>query len=288
MSVSETIKNKLDEMTKSEYRVAMYCLGNLQAVVFDTLESLAGKTATSTTSVLRFCRRLGFFGFKNFQDAMRAELVHQPGLPEKFEKSRKNFSPQHAYLQTVEQNMQCVEKTFSNLSGVAMSDAINRLKKAKRIFTFGMKESFALAHYAYTRFLTIRENVSVLSAGYNGEVESLLSLTEEDVCLVFLFHRYTRQTVQILDVLKERKVPVILITSPPLEGVKEVATVLLPCYVDGGIKNTSVAAVCLVDCLFNAVAMESGEETLRYMKQSEALYRAVSILDDGVLKGDKK
>ncbi len=280
MSISETIKNKLDGMTKSEYRVAMYCLGNLQTVAFDTLESLSVKATTSTTSVLRFCRRLGFAGFKDFQDAMRAELVHQPGLPEKFEKSRKNFSPKQAFMQTVEQNMQCIEKTFLGLSGEVMSDAVSRLKKAKRIFTFGMKESYALAHYAYTRFLAIRENVSVLSAGYNGEVESLLSLTEEDVCLVFLFHRYTRQTVQILDILKERKIPVILITSPPWDGVKDAATVLLPCHVDGGIKNTSVAAVCLVDCLFNAVAMESGEEPLRYMKQSEALYRAVSILDD--------
>ncbi len=280
MSVAETIKNKLDGMTKSEYRVAMYCLGNLQTVAFDTLESLANKAATSTTSVLRFCRKLDFYGFKDFQDAMRAELVHQPGLPERFQKSKKYSSPKQAFLQTVEQNMQCIEKTFLGLSGAVMSDAVNRLKKAKRIFTFGMKESFAMAHYAYTRFLTIRENVSVLGAGYNGEVESLLSLTEEDVCLVFLFHRYTRQTVQVLSVLKERKIPVILITSPPFDSVKDAATVLLPCYVDGGIKNTSVAATCLIDCLFNALATESGEETLRYMKQSEALYRAVSVLDD--------
>ena len=280
MSVSEIIKNKLDGMTKSEYRVAMYCLGNLQTVAFDTLESLAEKATTSTTSVLRFCRRLGFAGFKDFQDTMRAELFRQPGLPEKFEKSRKKFLPEQAYIQTVEQNMQCIEKTFLDLSGEVLSDAVSRLKKAKRIFTFGMKESYALAHYAYTRFLTIRENVSLLSAGYNGEVESLLSLTEEDVCLVFLFHRYTRQTVQILNILREKKIPVILITSPPWENIQDAATVLLPCYVEGGIKNTSVAAVCLVDCLFNAVAMESGEEALRYMKQSEALYRAVSVLDD--------
>lgn len=280
MIVSETIKNKLDKMTKSEYRVAMYCLGNLQTVAFDTLESLAEKAKTSTTSVLRFCRRLNYSGFKDFQDVMRAEMMHQPGLPEKFEKSRMKFSPEQAYIQTVEQNMQCIEKTFLDLSGEVLSDAVSRLKKAKRIFTFGMKESYALAHYAYTRFLTIRENVSLLSAGYNGEVESLLSLTEEDVCLVFLFHRYTRQTVQILNILKEKEIPVILITSPPWENIQDAATVLLPCYVEVGIKNTSVAAVCLVDCLFNAVAMESGEEALRYMKQSEALYRAVSVLDD--------
>ncbi len=61
--------------------------------------------------------------------------------------------------------------------------------------------------------------------------------------------------------IKKRGVPVILVTSPPVDEVQDLAAVLLPCFVDaGGIKNTAVTPICLADCLFNAIATENGFE----------------------------
>ena len=86
---------------------------------------------------------------------------------------------------------------------MGINDAVSHISTAKRVFTFGMKESFALAHYAYTRLLTVRKNVCVLNAGYNGEIESILSMNKDDVCVAFVFHRYTKQALQVLDMLKK-------------------------------------------------------------------------------------
>jgi len=281
LSVVKTIKDSLKDMTKSEYQVATYCLGNLNDFAFDTLDVIAEKIGTSTTSVIRFCRRLGFPGYKSFQEQVRADFKERPGLPEKFQRARTEHFSNELLTRTVEQNVNCIEKTFRELPYERVHDAVTRLQRAKRVFTFGMRESFALAHYAYTRLLTVRENVSILNAGYNGELESLLSLTKEDVCLVFLFHRYTRQSLQILEILKQQGVPVILITSAPVDAVQDKATVLLPCYVDAsGIKNTAVAPICLSDCLFNAVATENGDAALAHMKQAEALFRENLVIED--------
>ena len=100
-----------------------------------------------------------------------------------------------------------------------------------------------------------------------------MSSTDADVFVVFLFHRYTRQTLRILEVLKERNAQIILVTSPPVEAVARFATVLLPCQVDAsGIKNSALAPICLADYLCNAVAMINAEATLQRMRQSEALF----------------
>ena len=160
-------------------------------------------------------------------------------------------------------------------------DAVKRIAGARRVYAFGMRESQALAAYAYSRLLTVRGDVFLYQDGYTGNVEALLSATKEDVFVVFLFHRYTRQTMRTLEALKERNVQVILITSPPVELVARFATVLLPCQVDvGGIKNSALAPICLADYLCNAVAMVNGEATMQRLRQSEALFASNEIIEN--------
>ena len=212
MNITERIKQEFDTMTKSERQVASYFLGHINDFTFYTLDHIADEIGVSTTSVIRFCRKVGFSGFKEFQDTLR------------------------------------------------------------------LKESYALAHYAYTRFLTVRDNAFMLGI-YNNCIEAVLSLTPEDVCLVFLFHRYTKETLHILPMLKAQGIPIILVTSAPYDELLPYATILLSCYVDAcGIKNTSLAPICLLDYLCNAVAVQKGEDALIRMKQLESLIQTSEIL----------
>lgn len=276
MNIPKLIRSRLDDMTKSERFVANYCLSNMNDFAFDTLDVIAEKIGTSTTSVIRFCRRLDFSGYKEFQDNVRQGFKYSPDLPEKYKRNAKIQSSDELMLKTVSQSMDCISKTFGELYTERLFDAVSMLASAKRVFTFGMRESFALSHYAYTRFLTVRDNVSILNSGNNGEIETLLSLDKDDVCICFLFHRYTKQAVDILNIIKEQNVKTIVVTNPPFDDIKGVADILLPCYVDAdGIKNSSVAPVCLTDYLCNALAVENGDKTLDYMKKSEKLFKEI-------------
>ena len=84
MNIVDMISEKLNSMTKSEARVGSYCLVSLSDVAFGTLDGVAENVGVSTTSVIRFCRKLGFSGFGEFQDAVRRGFRYQPSLPDKF------------------------------------------------------------------------------------------------------------------------------------------------------------------------------------------------------------
>ena len=276
MNIVEIIKDSLDDMTRSERQVASYYLAQPNDFAFCTLDAIAGKIDTSTTSVLRFSRRIGFKGYKDFQQAVQAQISIQPQLPDKFRRSLD--TGRNLLLQKVARDVQCIQETFAGMDEEQISRALTLLSEAKRVFTFGSRESYALAHYAYTRLLSVRPDVSVLQAA-SGQIESVLSLGEGDVCVVFLFHRYTRQTVKLLELLKQQRVSVILVTDPPYEDIAKNAEVLLPCLVDCcGIKNTAVAPVVLMDYLCDAVAAKLGDRSLEYMKNAEALFRQGEIL----------
>lgn len=276
----ERIKAALDEMTRSERQVAACFLADRNDFAFGTLDAVAQKARTSTTSVLRFCRRLGFAGYKDLQEAVREEMKYRPQLPDKFRRTVDEHIPDALLARTLRQGIDCIQRTFQELSPEQFGRAAARIAGADRVFTFGMKESFALAHYAYTRFATVRKDVYMLDAGYNGQIEPLLSLRKRDVCLVFLFHRYTKQAVQVLCMLRKQGVPLILVTDSPYEDLEQEGHIQLLCQVDaGGIKNTSLAPVCLLDGLCGAVAAELGDKALQYMKDSETLFREAAVLE---------
>lgn len=281
MTVAEQIRLELSNMTRSERLVATFVLGHMNDIVFLTLDELAKQTDVSTTSVLRFCRRLGFDGYKQFQQTARTDLKYSPDLLDKFNRVSENQVEDTLLAQTIQQGILCIQETFRELPFGVIADAVERIAKARRVYTFGMRESQVLAQYAYNRLLTVRGDVFMYQDGYSGNVESLLGLTGEDVFVVYLFRRYARQSLRFLEILKQRGVQIILITSPPVETIARFATVLLPCRVDAnGIKNSFLSPICLTDYFCNSVAMVNAEDTLQRMRESEELFSQTEILND--------
>ena len=279
MSTVDLINQNLDNMTKTESKVASYFLGHFNSFALYTLDRVATEAGVSTTTVLRFCRRMGFNGFKDFQDSLRNDIKYQPDLPEKYNRTIGSTLKNELLAQTIQMDILCIQQTFRDLSDERLADAIRYIVEAKRVFCFGMRESFALAHYTFTRLLTVRSNVFLLDAGLNGGVESVFALTADDVCIVYTFPRYTRQAIQILSLLKKQGATVILVTSDPCEQIEQYATLVLPCRVNAyGVKNSSAAPVCLANYFCNAVAMQYGDTALTYMKRSEELFKETSIV----------
>ena len=280
MNTIDKIRGRLDGMTKTERKVASWFLGHHHDFAFYPLEKVAQSAGVSTTSVIRFCRSLGFSGFRDYQDTLREEIRRQKDLPLKYRETMEHSSEDELLSLTVRRSLECISETMKALSPELLRESVRMISGAGRVYTFGMKESFSLAHYAYTRLLTVRDSVFLLDAPHGGVIEPLLGLTEEDAVIVFLFHRYTKAALDILPVLREQKAKVIMITDEPSDEVASFADLLLPCTVNaGGIKNTQTAPVCLMDYFCNAVAVENGEKTLAYMKKTEELFTRFSAIE---------
>ena len=280
MNLTELTRQNLSIMTKSEQAVANAFFQKPNAFLFETLEGVALTSDVSTTTVLCFCRRLGFAGFKDFQLALRSSASMHPDLPEKFSRNAKENSSS-LLSRSVAQGIACIEESFGNWMEKDFSHAVKILSRARRVYTFGMKESFALAHYAYTRLLAVRGDVFLLSSPSGNDPEGILDLTEKDVCLFFLFHRYTKASFDIFNLMVKKRIPLILVTDPPYPTTLGESTITLPCRVDGGgIKNTSASPLILCDALCNAAAAEGEEKTLDHMKRCETLFREINFVEE--------
>lgn len=268
---------ELDTMTKTERQAAEYFLAHPDEFALLTLEKLAQKVGTSTTSVIRFCRRLGFFGYKDFQDTLRDGMSNRMPLPVKLAHNRATEADR-LMDRVIMDGIQAIQHTFSELSVQALSDAVDRLENSRRVFVFGLREAHALAHYLYTRLITVRDNVHMMDTGFHTMLEPLLDLNGDDVIVVFLFRRYTEQSLRMLPLFRATGASVILITSSPCEeSLAASADVVLPCHVENnGIKNTYLAPMCLADYLCNALGQT--ETAGDRIEQVETLLRSSAVL----------
>ena len=270
---------ELDTMTKTERQAAEYFLAHPDEFALLTLDKLALKVGVSTASIIRFCRRLGFFGYKDFQETLRDGMSNRMPLPIKLAHSRSTQADQLLDRVALD-GIQAIHQTLNELSAQALSAAVELLEDSRRVFTFGLRESYAMAHYLYTRLITIRDNVRILDTGFHTMLEPLLDLNADDTIVVFLFRRYTEQSLRMLPLLKATGASVILITSAPCdEGLAAQADVLLPCHVENnGIKNTYLAPMCLADYFCNALGQTKTAEGR--IDQIEALLRDTAVLGE--------
>ena len=78
MTVLESLRQMLPELSKSECRAADYLLRYPNDVRRTTCESIAESSGSSRSAVIRLCQKLGFRGYSEFRYALRAE----PAVPD--------------------------------------------------------------------------------------------------------------------------------------------------------------------------------------------------------------
>jgi len=116
-------------------------------------------------------------------------------------------------MDTMQNNIADITTTLTNISHEDLSSALDELSNARNVFVIGMRSSFALSHYMTSRLGQIRPNVRLIQSAGMLYPEELVGCNEQDVCIVFIFPRYSKTSVNLILWLRKRGVRIILFTS---------------------------------------------------------------------------
>jgi DNA-binding MurR/RpiR family transcriptional regulator len=67
LTLSEEIRQRFDEFSRSQKDVGQYIVDHLEEAAFHTAEELARRANTSSSTVVRFAQALGFEAFPSFR-----------------------------------------------------------------------------------------------------------------------------------------------------------------------------------------------------------------------------
>ncbi|GGA28607.1 MurR/RpiR family transcriptional regulator [Psychrobacillus lasiicapitis] len=269
--ITKIIHSNIEKFTPSQKVVANFIIDNMEEVAFNTLEDLASIIKVSTTTIIRFARTLEYTGFSDMQKDIQHAVKNKESLP-----TRANHLVQIPKDQLLNNiflsEIQNINNTLSLQNETDLHESVRLITKAKKVYVLGMRSSFSLASYTVSRLGQIKKNVHLIQSGGMMFPEEVTSATTGDVCIAFLFPRYSKNTATLISWLKEKGVKIILFTSPDNTIVKGYGDIVLSCAVSNvTLKNSFSAPVCLINYLFTSILQENYDEASELLKDTEAI-----------------
>ena len=263
-SLVTKIGKQVNQMTKSQKKVANYLLFNMDKLLFFTADELAKAANVSTATLVRFARELDFEGYTDMQKAARLRFHDREEEPEDLpQSSPEEDSSEYLLEKSFRQDIQNLKRTFQDLSREDLERACTLLKTSRRVYLVGMRISRSMATYAYINWGMLRKGVHLIHNEGLDYAEELIEINSEDLIVAFWAPRYNRATYQMLSHAKRQKASVLLITNREFNLTMEEGDfdVILRCCVENSSYQSSfVAPVTLVNYLTRQLELEFSKD----------------------------
>lgn len=278
-SFLQALDNYSEQFTRSQRIIADYLRDDLDDVAFLTLDEISKKIGVSTTTVIRFARVLGYEGYSDLQKDIQNNIQTKVSLPERLI-SQPDIPADTLLAQSFQNDIRNIQKTLDIQNDEDLEAAVSVISQAPSIYVLGMRSSFTTSFYMASRLGEIRENVHLIQSVGMIYPEELVSAKKGDVCIAYMFPRYSKATTTMLSWLKNEGVKIILITSQHYSAVQGYGDIILPCFISSiSYKNSFAAPLCLSNYLVAAISQRNFQESQRILEKTE------SILSQGYYLG---
>lgn len=185
MDFFEVTNVHLPELNENERKIFDYIVHNMGSVSGMNIRELAQNCYVSTTTIVRFSKKLGFQGYREFTDSIRFTLhnMDKTELPDVLWK--REYSEE--YIKNIIESIRVISQEKIDRFRAA-------LKSGTSIYFYGSGLNREAAHYAYRVFTAIGyctyfpeeeyEIKSMLTHMKNEDILFLFSITGEDTDVI--------------------------------------------------------------------------------------------------------
>ena len=260
----------------TEQTILQYLLDSPEDVLGKSIHDLARFTYTSPSTIVRFCRKLGFDGYKDFRLTLSSELA----LRQKdFEEKRKSVTEYDTLPDIVDK---VIGKTITSLQDSRslieyemLEKAIDMICDCRTVVFFGAGASLLAARDAYLKFLRIGK-AAVINDDWSTQLVQARNMTPDDLGFVLSYSGQTTEVIACIEALKQSKVPIITITRygpSPIVSLSD-----CPLYVVGneslfrrGAMSSRIAQLTMIDILYTAYVNRHYEAAMERLSATHIL-----------------
>lgn len=271
--VLKRISSSLPSLTPKHRAVAEYVLRRHEKVAFMTADELGREVDASTATVIRCAMALGFDGYPALQKALQEMVTRRLTTIDRLMASSDSGDGK-VYERVMRSDLKNLTETLAGINEKTFGQAVDSIIRARTIHIVALRSAMALGMFMGYSLQLIRQNTRVLSAAALDHFEQLLGLSPDDLVIGISFPRYTRQTVEIVRLAKERGVPTLVITDSFTSPLAQLADVTLTAkselnsYVD-----SFVAPLSLINALATAVALQEKTKAIKALEELEELWK---------------
>ncbi len=271
----------LEDLPVSERKVARYVSQNLDNMVGLSVEELAGRSGSSQAAVVRFCKKLGYKGYRDFSIQLVSELavaqrvnVHRAGVSDILAGEKAG----NVIRKVCHHNIQAIEDTFSLVEPEQVELAADKLFHAQRVDLYAIAASNLVAQDAQQKLMRINKRVTAYSDPHL-QLSSASTLTPSDVVIALSWSGETREVLEAAELARRNGAFIIAITrfgKVSLEALADVHFGLSApeMAIRSGAMSSRIAQMTMIDILFTCVVSRHYNETIPYLERTRQIMRA--------------
>lgn len=207
----QMLKQSFDNLSRTNKKIAKYVIDNPQAASEANIEDLAAVTETSTASVSRLVKTLGYSNFREFTLSLAYTQLRPQNLPI-FKDIDANDTLSTIADKIFTSSQRALQDTREGIDENEFARSVLRIIHCHRLGFFGLGGSSVVALDGYHKFL--RTSIDCFYyPDFDVQLMQAVKLGEDDCAIVVSHSGKNRQTIKIAETLKRRRVPVIAITS---------------------------------------------------------------------------
>ena len=264
MTIEKIVHDAMDKMTTGEKKAARALLANYPMAGLAPVSKFAEAAGTSAPTVLRFLARIGFSGYPEFQQVLRAEISESLKSP--LEKSRPDM---HAFTKGAGALRALFDRVAENLARTANDIPEAELERVcdlladerTQCYLLGGRFTDSIAAYMASHLRVVRRGIRRFDGQVSTWNDQILDVRAGDVIIIFDIRRYQEDLLRIARELVRRKTRIILITDQWLSPVSRHAHVVLPCHIDvAQTWDSSAVLMALAEAIINQVTLRNWEQ----------------------------
>lgn len=265
-------------LTKGQLPIADFFCKNEERICFMTLNEVASELQVNDTAIMRFCRSIGFNGYKELQKELQNNLLRSisSGKEEKDLLERLGNNQQtrvqeeivKRYLEvTVENLKQSLIKTEPDKYALAAE----LIAGAKRKYIVGFRGSSGTAASFVQGLRYILNDVVQITSGDTEAVEKIIDINEEDVIVMISYARYGKADKMVKEIAASKGAKLIVISDMPNSPITQNADVVLHTDVKSmSFFNSQIGAMFTIEVLMMYIVNDSREKMKLRLSELDA------------------
>jgi DNA-binding MurR/RpiR family transcriptional regulator len=261
----------LEDASEGQARIAHYVLKQPDQSRGMPIEGLADAADTSTATVSRFAKNLGYASYRDFQIDLAAALAHPENVT--LEDFAPGASPGTILQRVFECNRLSLVETFKVLDHEALVKAAGRIRRARKLVFLGIGGSGLVAQEGAQRFMSLGFDAVAVTDPYE-QVFVTSGVGSRDVVFGVSHTGRTGHVVEAAAAARARNAYTVALTNypqSPLAQACEVAliTAFREHRINAAVSSSRIAQICVVDSLYFVVGSRIRESAIGLAEEAE-------------------
>ena len=175
-----------EKASSAEKLIVRFILEHPKEASSYSIHQLAGAAFSSSSTIVRLCKKTGFSGYKEFQKALIAEMTIREQREDKLE---------DLIAKITYKNIVSLEKTSKLLDEDVLKQCVDLLEVCRNVCFFGMGSSLLVAQDAYMKFLRIGK-ACFIHEDWHVQLLQAKNMTSKDVAIVISYSGLTEEMVK--------------------------------------------------------------------------------------------